>query len=99
MLHKKRFRFGLGKGDGTFSEPQRVGTHGYGGLLTFADFDNDGHLDMATVMQEAGSGAYVNDDVVFFFGTTAMDSLTNSPSTSMAMAMKKFWLSMKPMIA
>ncbi len=59
----------LGKGDGTFSEPQRVGTHGVGGVLTFADFDNDGHLDMATVMHEAGSGAYVNDDVVFFFGT------------------------------
>ncbi len=59
----------LGKGDGTFSEPQRVGTHGVGGVLTFADFDNDGRLDMATVMHEAGSGAYVNDDVVFFFGT------------------------------
>lgn len=49
----------LGKGDGTISEPQRVGTHGVGGVITLADFDNDGHLDIATVMQEAGSSAYV----------------------------------------
>jgi YD repeat-containing protein len=56
-----------GKGDGTFAEPQRVGTHGQGDILTFADFDNDGHLDMATVMGNAGS--YNNGDVVFFYGT------------------------------
>ncbi len=57
----------LGKGDGTFAEPQRVGTHGQGSILTFADFDNDGHLDITTVVKQAGN--YAPDDVVFYYGT------------------------------
>jgi large repetitive protein len=56
-----------GKGDGTFAEPQRVDTLGGGDVLTFADFDNDSHSDMAVVMTSAGN--YINEDVVFYYGT------------------------------
>jgi RHS repeat-associated protein len=65
--HDETLSIRLGKGDGTFAEPQRVDTMSSGDVLTFADFDNDGHLDMAVVMTFAGN--YNNEDVVFYFGT------------------------------
>lgn len=55
-----------GNGDGTFAPPQRVGTHASGGSLTFADFDNDGHLDMATARVAGDSRP---GDVGFYYGT------------------------------
>ncbi len=55
-----------GNGDGTFAPPQRVGTHALGGSLTFADFDNDGHLDIATARAAGDSRP---NDVGLYFGT------------------------------
>ena len=52
----------MGNGDGTFAEPQRVDAIGDGDAMTFADFDNDSHLDISVVNTN-------NNDVVFYYGT------------------------------
>jgi len=38
----------LGNGDGTFQNPQRLGTNERNVALTEADFDRDGDIDLAT---------------------------------------------------
>ena len=45
----------LGKGDGTFAEPRLVGMPGTATVLTLADFNKDGRLDLATVSPAAGT--------------------------------------------
>ena len=39
----------LGNGDGTFQNPQRLGTNEPNYAMTEADFDRDGDIDLATV--------------------------------------------------
>jgi hypothetical protein len=74
----------LGNGDGTFSGPTYVDTHGYATPVVLADFNHDGILDLATANQDTGQGVVLlgNGDGTFgapqftFIGGRPLDMTT-----------------------
>jgi hypothetical protein len=56
-----------GNGDGTFSGPTYIDTHGYATPVVIADFNQDGILDIATANQDTGQGVVLlgNGDGTF----------------------------------